>query len=292
MPEPFNALSKGQGPSDKAIYRYYRSLTDSCEQIWLKVNEADAALAPYLDPKDARNDGQIPWSALSARYSMRLLTDEQALLDRVGKSIWVLPAPDSSALRALDKERDKARTLSDHEPVELLRVMPGAHIVDGAMQSSIELMVKTASGEVLYAPFIPDRWALRDPFAQSGIKPRHIGPIKQGRLHYQMSLDEVMLAWGRPERIRRLGVYQDPARSGIFIDDEALGEGLINHSKRFGQAAGNPIGHFSKVYYPHRLGPEGFLMFNTEQLLLEHEQSMPASAPGLHPKPVGRAITR
>lgn len=257
----FRKFEKNKNSNALNPIRYYKTITENCQQIWLRIDETSPLVSRNFDLENYATKAEIPWEKISNKISIQINDTHLKLFAEIGQHFTILPYKTAEKFWGTNLQRTKKITLNNFEQVKLIDAEPfgnGFAYLD-QRYGAIELLVQRESGEKLYIPWNSERLYLGNPLKMSGIKKEHYEAITKGQLIFGMNSDEVKLAWGEPEKIKLMQI-QTKEQENLKNKFNKLTTKLPNKHV------------YQHWIYPKRLRPKTELIFNEKGVLLEENQ--------------------
>lgn len=270
----FRRLEPSNDPLVSPSYiRYYKAITENCETLWARVNEADENFHYYFNEQNHQVNGDLNWEETAHLFHIQMNTPTLMLHAWKNKKITFLPTTNNIKIKGHTINQTPALDFDFFEEVTLLDVLPNSFITNGKTISTIQLKVKRKNGDVLLTPWIPKDMTMKNPFSNKNIRKSYVNDIKNGNLRFGMNIDEVLLSWGRPDNTRKLDQYHKTKEKYQWIkDDEYPYAGDFKEYSSVKEIRRNKDSEYQVLTYKKRLPNGHKLIFDHKGLLFEKNQ--------------------
>ena len=202
-------LLSGHGNSS-----WFQALTEQCEFIYARRDRSEAPASRERDESLAPRD---PWQELPDGYFLDTYREAEGKIGRV-----ILSKPAAKGLERLDT-RDPKRSLakSNLEPLTIIGLDTTEYSHTHGSNRPFYLVVRKSSGEEALLPYDERYFHESDPIDPAW-SPELVAKIKAQEVALGMSASQVILAWGKPKKVKPLDTGTGPEEQWLFPSGELL----------------------------------------------------------------------
>lgn len=195
---------------------WFQATTERCRTIYAQREKTEA-----LAPTD-------PWQELPDAYFLDTYREAEA---KVGRTIWSKPA--SKGLERFDTRDPKVSyPKTNLEPLTIVGLDPTEYSHTHGSNRPFFLVVRKATGEEALLPYDQRYFHESDPLDPAW-SPELVAKIKAQELLVGMSASQVVLAWGKPKKIKPLATGGGQEEQWLFDSGAVLTfrQGLLLNSQ-------------------------------------------------------------
>jgi hypothetical protein len=197
------------------LVSYYAAISDNCESVFMRV--AHDEHSAYFNESNVLAPMEFNFIAEEYNYGYIVVNNFEDLERSKIKSLYVKP---NSTVWFVDKYYQKAALLPDFAKMDIIDAKIRPYVLNNQPVSSYFIQV-SYNGEEGFIPGNMGNYLFNDP--HNFMNTKTIEAIKEGKVYFGMSLDEVRLSLGEIVRSVDYDVYK--THGGVIIDyNESINE--------------------------------------------------------------------